>query len=942
MISRDAFWLMNARRAGFNIVCLFISVLLPPLAQAQFNYTTNQGVVTIVGYTGTNGTVAIPSTIAGLPVTTIASYAFYLKTTLTNLTIPDSVTNIASYAFYNCTRMTNMTLGTNISTIGMAAFQGCSGLTDVVLPDSVTSMGTGAFTSCTHLNRITLGSNLTALGSSVFADCSSLNRISLGSNLTAIGTSAFADCSSLTNITIPSGVKSIGSQAFYGCLSLLNVVVPDAVTNVGSRAFSSCVNLRSVALGTNVSIIGSYAFQSCSNLTKIGLPDSVTTLGDYALSLCPSLADISIGTNTGSIGNYAFQGCISLVQLTIPASVTNIGAYVFANCPNLTEIAVASNNPAYVSLAGVLLNRSQTTLIQYPVGNAAQTYAIPNTVTNIADGAFKGCIALVSLTIPEGVTRIPNNVFSGCSGLTSVNIPNSIRYIPSAAFYGCSNLFSITIPNSVTNIGNAAFQGCTSLTSVTIPDRVNYLGSSAFLACSSLTNATIGNSVTNIQASAFSGCSSLTRVSLGYIVYTIGDQAFHDCSSLAAIYFYGAFPYNVFTNAFTNAPATAYYLPGATRWATNLAGLPTVVWVPFTYATNNGEIIITGCTDRFLSAITISNTITELPVTGIGDHAFDQCTRLVSITIPDSVNHLGSHALAGCTNLVDIYFDGNTPTADLPVFGASPKATVYYRPGTSGWSSTFNGLPTALWIKFDPCVHDGVVEIGPYTDSVSDVIIPRTIHGLPVTGIGLDAFRWSSITSVSIPDSVTYITTGAFDACGQLSSVRLSHSISVIGWWQFTYCGSLTNITIPASVNTLINYAFYNSGLRTIYFEGNAPALDTAGANPRYFFGGTSATAYYLPGTSGWTDFLSQVGIPGQLWDPRIQTGDGSFGVRTNQFGFNITGTSNLAIVVQTCADLSNPVWTPLQTNTLTGALLYFGDPHWMNYGSRFYRLRWP
>jgi hypothetical protein len=383
-------------------------------------------------------------------------------------------------------------------------------------------------------------------------------------------------------------------------------------------------------------------------------------------------------------------------------------------------------------------------------------------------------------------------------------------------------------------------------------------------------------------------------------------------------------------------------LLGAAGWGTNLAGLPAVLWIPFTYATNNGEAVVTGCTDPFLSAITISNTITGLPVVAIGERAFEECTKLVSITIPNSVTHLGSRAFAGCTNLIDIYFDGNAPTADLPVFAAAPSATVYYRPGTIGWSSTFDGLPTALWIKFNRWVHDGVIEIGVYSDSVSDVVIPRTIRGLPVTGIGLQVFRWSGITSITMPDSVTYISTGVFDDCEQLSSVTLSHSLTSFGWYTFSYCYSLTNITIPASVNTLINYAFYNSGLRTIYFEGNAPSLYTAGASPWYFFGGTSATAYYLPGTTGWTDFLSQIGIPGQLWDPHIQTGDGSFGVRTHQFGFNITGTSNLAIVVQTCADPSNPVWTSLQTNTLTGAPLYFGDPHWRNYASRFYRVRWP
>ena len=76
------------------------------------------------------------------------------------------------------------------------------------------------------------------------------------------------------------------------------------------------------------------------------------------------------------------------------------------------------------------------------------------------------------------------------------------------------------------------------------------------------------------------------------------------------------------------------------------------------------------------------------------------------------------------------------------------------------------------------------------------------------------------------------------------------------------------------------------------------------------------------------------------LWNPRVQPG--SFGVRSNQFGFTISGTSNLVIVVEACTRLANPSWYPLQTNTLTGDSFYFSDPQWTNYPSRFYRLRWP
>jgi hypothetical protein len=83
------------------------------------------------------------------------------------------------------------------------------------------------------------------------------------------------------------------------------------------------------------------------------------------------------------------------------------------------------------------------------------------------------------------------------------------------------------------------------------------------------------------------------------------------------------------------------------------------------------------------------------------------------------------------------------------------------------------------------------------------------------------------------------------------------------------------------------------------------------------------------------------------LWNPQAQTSDGNFGVRTNHFGFNITGSSNLVIVVEACTNLSNPVWSPVATNTLntfigTNGTSYFSDPRWTNYSRRFYRFRSP
>ncbi len=151
--------------------------------------------------------------------------------------------------------------------------------------------------------------------------------------------------------------------------------------------------------------------------------------------------------------------------------------------------------------------------------------------------------------------------------------------------------------------------------------------------------------------------------------------------------------------------------------------------------------------------------------------------------------------------------------------------------------------------------------------------------------------------------------------------------------------GIAGSCTIPSSVTSIGNFAFLNDyRVNTVYFEGNAPSLGSSVFDD-------SLTIYFLPGTTGWTSPFGW--MPAVLWNPQAQTIDPSFGVRTNQFGFNITGSSNLVIVVESCTNFVNPVWSPVSTNTLntfigTNGTSYFSDPQWTNYPSRFYRLRSP
>ena len=119
-----------------------------------------------------------------------------------------------------------------------------------------------------------------------------------------------------------------------------------------------------------------------------------------------------------------------------------------------------------------------------------------------------------------------------------------------------------------------------------------------------------------------------------------------------------------------------------------------------------------------------------------------------------------------------------------------------------------------------------------------------------------------------------------------------------------------------------------------MFFRGNAPAAGT------YYALRYGTVCYYLPGTTGWGAYWN--GRPAYLWNPAPQTSGPSFGVGPTGFGFNITGTTNIPIVVEASTNLAAATWVPLQTCTLTNGLIYFSDPAWTNYPTRHYRIRSP
>jgi hypothetical protein len=447
-----------------------------------------------------------------------------------------------------------------------------------------------------------------------------------------------------------------------------------------------------------------------------GLP--ITSIGDIAFFNIPNLTSVMVGTNIGTIGDQAFSYS-SLTSVAIPASVTNISFNSFQTCYGLTNIVVATNDPDFSSLAGVLFNQNQTTLLQYPNGKAGN-YTVPASVTDIGVDAFFESTNLTSVVLSSNVSIISSYAFWVCPAVTNFTvatnnlwfssvadalfdknqdtllvyppgntatsyvIPNTVTYIGMEAFYESANLTSVIIDTNVSIVGDLAFGDCYALAGISFPNSVTTISGDAFSECYNLANIAIGTGVTNIEYQAFVGCSGITTITVA-----AGNPAFVSVNNVL-------FSSNLTTLVQypTGSGASSYTIPNSVTNVTSFA---------------------------FMQAYNLASIILDTNIQIIGDSAFQQCYSLTSITIPNSVTNMGNsvfyddfeltNAVIGsgltsigfgtfdnCYNMLGIYFMGNAPAMNSDVFDNDNSTTVYYLPGATGWSTNFDGLPTATWL----------------------------------------------------------------------------------------------------------------------------------------------------------------------------------------------------------------------------------------------------
>ena len=327
----------------------------------------------------------------------------------------------------------------------------------------ITQIPDGAFKN-TSINNyfLRIPSSVATIGAYAFANTSITGTLTF-QNVTEIGEGAFENCKNISSLNFGFSLKKIGDKAFNGCTFPINLSIPNTVTEIGNYAFYKCGEIRKLTLPTSLERIGSYAFADCKNIGgNLLIPSSVKEIGDGAFSNC--------------------IGFFGTLEMTHPSRIDNlikIGKEAFAGVRNIT---------------GALM--------------------IPNTVKEIGDGAFRGCISFDKhLTLSKNLTKIGKEAFSGCKKLIgNLTIPNTVTEIGDNAFYRCEGLNAyLKISNKLQRIGNYVFYGCSKLIGgLTIPNSVTEIGAQAFYNCGGLNgNLTLPTNLKTIGDKAFASCSKL-------------------------------------------------------------------------------------------------------------------------------------------------------------------------------------------------------------------------------------------------------------------------------------------------------------------------------------------------------------------------------------------------------------------------------------------------
>lgn len=794
------------------------------------------------------------------------------------VTMPSSLKKIAGSMFNGCTKFVPDTLE-HVTEISSSAFAKCAAIVTADISNALT-VGDAAFSECTKLENVTLNANLASL-QGTFYKCSSLKEIALPNSLTvlyddvfrytgltkidmsntqisalayysssgdALYSSAytFADCEDLAEVKFPANLEIIGRAAFNNCVSLKEIKIPDSVTKIGENAFKASGVSGTLALPTGLELLEKNAFLGCliDSFTIASSNDQFSTLNGCLLDTdgimimysartivdgvmtipegvmgFPSsssgsssifngltgVKEVVLPSTMSKISKYMFYKMTDLEKVTIPATISRIEGYAFEGCSALKDVIFEDgdselimgnedgSNSAYYfrscsSLTEITLPGRLKVLGKSMFGDSTASYATKNLasvtlsegIEELGEYAFANT-ALESITLPESLKVIGTKAFLK-TNLTTIDLKN-VEVVGESAFEGVQ-ITELTIPASVKTVKGSAFKNM-AITAIELPLTVESWGSSVFSSNSKLTDITIPEGYTHLAFGMFQVCTSLEEVQLPSTMERLDNALFYGCTGLTTF----------------NVPEGIVSLGAENIWNNGIMA-------------SDAAQVFMNCTN--LKTVTLPSTLKV-----IGKHAFNGCSKLTEITIPESVEFIGTEAFKG-TGITSIALE-NPDVILYEAFKGMTELTTVELPETMtnlGYA-TFNGCSALEQITLPKGLTDSNATYVPYNNqkttmtsegytfanctSLKTIVLPNSLTYVP-------QYMFQSATaleSVTLGDSVTSIHTFAFSKCSKLSTINIPATVEEIAKKAFEECKALTTIILP-KVGSVLGQAFYN------------------------------------------------------------------------------------------------------------------------------------
>ena len=587
------------------------------------------------------------------------------------------------------------------------------------------------------------------------------------------------------------------------------ITIPDyiegrQVSSIGDFAFSWCSNLRRVILPHYLKYIGSWAFAGCDKIVSMNIPDEVTYIGYRAFYGDIHLTSVTLGRSVTTIENEAFRNCVLLKSIYFPASVQYVNGTAFEGDVSIESFLCDGANPYFISIDGVLYNKSKTTLVIYPAtltrpyklrdetvrvgvcafSNSSITSIDLNKVEYIESTAFENS-RLLSVYLPDSCVSIGEESFSDCASMSSLRISRSLTEIPYTAFGGAA-LDELFIPKNIKVIGPAAFKDAginvltfeegselyiiygdydngafsgTLITNVVIPPDVVSIGKETFFNCIYLSDVTLNDTgkLNVLEDKAFYGTSSLRSINIPDSVRVIGKYCFSK-SRLTAVYL----------------PASlSSYGEGAFAYCSRLTSIR-VDENNEVYAdadgvayTKNYDTVIGYPCGRAAEEYRPLNT-----TAAVGNCAFEGCEKLYRVIMPDSIKNIYKKAFYSCKKMREYALSEKLEYVDEYAF-AKNEMLRYIR------------------------IPDSVKQLSRFTfygDTILETV--EISNNSSLRRLGMQVFSCCGITEFRVPSCITSIAQYAFEGCERLRTVTFAagSQLESMSAYFFNGCDSIQEI----------------------------------------------------------------------------------------------------------------------------------------------------